>query len=81
MSTAVERVRARYVGPRGSAGARILVTWRGRRRTRPFEYAAADPFTHAAAEVVGVCEDRLRRLTGDRHDDTDNRVYEVMTEG
>lgn len=72
-----ETARARYVGPTDTVGARIVVRWRGRTRTLPFNYAARDTFTWAVAEVTGVPEDRLRRLYGQRLDYSDSRLYAV----
>ena len=73
-----ETARARYVGPNDSVGARIVVTWRGRQRTLPFNYGVSDTFAWAVAQTVGVGESQVERVydqTG--RNDPDSRVYMV----
>lgn len=72
-----EVARARYLGPTDTVGARIVVTWRGRRRTLRFNYAVSDTFAWAAAQTIGVPEHQLRRLYRHRGDDPDSRLYAV----
>ena len=72
-----ERVTARYVGPTDTVGARIVVRWRGRQRSFPFNYGVADTFAWAAGQMTGVPEVNLTRLYRDRWDSTDNRVYQL----
>lgn len=72
-----ERVTARYVGPTDTVGARIVVRWRGRQQTFPFNYAVTDTFAWAASQMTGVHEGILTRLYEDRRDHPDNRVYQL----
>ena len=69
-----ERVRVRYVGPTETVGSRLVVTWRGRRRSLPFNYAVRDVFTWAASQVTGYPEAALRR---ENYRDPDNRTYSI----
>jgi len=69
-----ERVRVRYVGPTETVGSRLVVTWRGRRRSLPFNYAVRDVFTWAASQVTGYPEAALRR---ENYRDPDNRAYVI----
>lgn len=75
--TEAERVRVRYRGPTETVGSRLIVLWRGTRRALPFNHAARDAFAWAASQVVGVDEDRLRRLYGGRRSSPDVHVYEI----
>lgn len=78
MTSEPERVTARYVGPTDTAGARIVVRWRGRQRSFGFNYGVADTFAWAASQMTGVRDDRLRRLYEDRRDNPDRRVYAIL---
>jgi len=69
-----ERVRVRYVGPTETVGSRLVVTWRGRRRSLPFDYAVRDVFTWAASQVTGYPEAVLMRAN---YRDPDNRTYSI----
>lgn len=70
-----ETVRVRYLGPTDTIGSRLVVTWRGRRRSLGFNYAASDAMLWAASEVTGYPEAALQRSL---YRDPDNRVYEVI---
>jgi len=70
-----ERVRVRYVGPTETVGSRLVDTWRGRRRSLPFNYAVRDVFTWAASQVTGYPEAAMRR---ENYRDPDNRLYRVV---
>lgn len=75
---AAETARARYVGPTDSVGARIVVTWRGRQKTLPFNYAVADTFAWAAAQTVGVAESQVERVYDQAgRNNPDNRLYAI----
>lgn len=80
MTGAGERVTASYRGPTDSTGARIVVSWRGRRRVLPFNYAATDTFAWAASEVTDIDESRLGRQYDDRFDSPDHHVYLIDPE-
>ena len=69
-----ERVRVRYVGPTETVGSRLVLTWRGRRKRLPFNYAVRDVFTWAASQVTGYPEAALRR---ENYRDPDNRAYVI----
>ncbi len=69
-----ERVRVRYVGPTETVGSRLVVTWRGRRRSLPFNYAVRDVFTWAASQVTSYPEAALQRAN---YRDPDNRAYVI----
>lgn len=77
MSGDTEYVRVVYSGPTETIGSRFTVVYRGRRRRRPYDHAASDPFAEAVASAFGIETTRLRRVHLGRRRDPDARTYEV----
>jgi len=54
-------VRTRYAGPTNTRGSRIIVSWEGKRRVIPFDYAATYPHVSAVSEALGMDADTWPR--------------------
>ncbi len=50
-------IRTRYAGPTNTRGSRIIVSWSGRRRVIPFDYAATYPHVVAVSAALGMDAD------------------------
>lgn len=54
-------VRTRYAGPTNTRGSRIIVSWEGKRRVIPFDYAATYPHVSAVSKALGMDADTWPR--------------------